>query len=226
MAVPQLQAPSPVSSAAPRSCQNCGTQFEITNYRRQHHKKYCSKTCRLAAWHKANPAAGPAFRKSYRDRNVEKLRAYAAQYRESHREERNAKERARAAKQRDHHRLRAKARYASGAGKESIRRYNERHPDRAKNHRAIQNAHRRGMVGRYTPAEWAARLEEFLHRCAYCPSPATERDHLLPAASGGTNFIDNIVPACLPCNRAKSKSSLLVFLLRRSNEQGQGFACD
>lgn len=96
-------------------------------------------------------------------------------------------------------------------------RYHERYPEREQQHRAIQNARRRGMVGTYTLDEWQQRLEEFFGRCAYCFAPATHRDHLIPVAGGGTNDIGNIVPACRLCNQRKNKSSLVVFLMRRAH---------
>lgn len=190
MVVLPLQAPSQVSSAVQRSCKNCGSRFEITNYRRQHHKKFCSPKCRESSWKAAHPGAMVAYNTVYRRKLGAQPQKYGIDLE-----------------------LRALR----------TKRYEEKYPDRAKQHRAIQNAVRRGMVDRYTIADWLVRLEEFFGRCAYCWAPATERDHLVPVASGGLNHIDNIVPACKRCNRVKNKSSLLVFLLRRSNEQAQGF---
>lgn len=39
--------------------------------------------------------------------------------------------------------------------------------------------------------------------CAYCPRPATTVDHVRPVSKGGTNKIDNLVPACAWCNGSK-----------------------
>ena len=37
--------------------------------------------------------------------------------------------------------------------------------------------------------------------CHWCKrAPATEADHLIEHDRGGTNDIDNLVPACKPCN--------------------------
>jgi hypothetical protein len=44
-------------------------------------------------------------------------------------------------------------------------------------------------------------------RCFYCHKPLTiqeaTKDHLTPSARGGSDLIDNIVPACIECNQRK-----------------------
>ena len=42
--------------------------------------------------------------------------------------------------------------------------------------------------------------------CHWCGiHQATEADHLLPTDAGGTNAIDNLVPACKPCNARRGQ---------------------
>ena len=36
--------------------------------------------------------------------------------------------------------------------------------------------------------------------CHWCGNEATEADHLVPFADGGSDGIENLVPACKPCN--------------------------
>lgn len=43
-------------------------------------------------------------------------------------------------------------------------------------------------------------------QCYLCGAPATEADHVIPVARGGTDHPDNLKPVCLPCNRAKGTS--------------------
>lgn len=46
--------------------------------------------------------------------------------------------------------------------------------------------------------------------CAYCQkAPATQVDHVIPLALGGTNHIGNLAPSCGPCNRAKGANLLI-----------------
>lgn len=40
-------------------------------------------------------------------------------------------------------------------------------------------------------------------KCTYCPAPATTADHVIAVVKGGTNALDNLVPACGPCNASK-----------------------
>lgn len=40
--------------------------------------------------------------------------------------------------------------------------------------------------------------------CFYCGNPAEHADHFEPLAGGGLHCRDNLVPACAPCNLAKS----------------------
>ena len=50
--------------------------------------------------------------------------------------------------------------------------------------------------------------------CQYCgaqpPAVLLECDHIIPVAEGGQNDIDNLVTACVPCNRGKSAVPLSV----------------
>ena len=50
--------------------------------------------------------------------------------------------------------------------------------------------------------------------CQYCgshpPKAILECDHINPAAEGGTNDIDNLVTACIDCNRGKAAVPLSV----------------
>ena len=40
--------------------------------------------------------------------------------------------------------------------------------------------------------------------CVYCDQPAEHADHFIPLARGGLHCVENIVPACSPCNESKS----------------------
>lgn len=79
------------------------------------------------------------------------------------------------------------------------------------------------LRGTHTDAEWSAKCKEQRGLCYYCgkePHDATprlimgklryltmplEKDHKIPVSRDGSDGIDNIVGACAPCNRAKSK---------------------
>ena len=65
----------------------------------------------------------------------------------------------------------------------------------------------RNAEGSFTLEEWNAKLEEYNYRCAYCGcklnSDTITVDHQIPLIRGGTNYIDNLVPACQSCNSKK-----------------------
>jgi len=73
---------------------------------------------------------------------------------------------------------------------------------------------RRLAIRDLTQEQWRQRLEEFGHHCAYCWASDVKltKDHLIPITRGGQHTIDNIVPACQPCNTRKKNHSMLEVL--------------
>ena len=49
------------------------------------------------------------------------------------------------------------------------------------------------------------------NKCAYCGAKATEIDHVVPRANGGTNSTYNLVASCRTCNQMKSNLTLKDF---------------
>lgn len=62
------------------------------------------------------------------------------------------------------------------------------------------------MAG-HTQRQWEGKFFRCGMRCQYCYKPLTleeaEKEHLTPRARGGSDTIDNIVPACKDCNQRK-----------------------
>lgn len=52
-------------------------------------------------------------------------------------------------------------------------------------------------------------LDRDNHQCAYCGREATEVDHIVAKANGGTDTLSNLVAACKPCNGRKSDHPLI-----------------
>lgn len=48
-------------------------------------------------------------------------------------------------------------------------------------------------------------------KCVYCGAKATEIDHIVPRANGGTNSVYNLVASCRSCNERKSNLTLKAF---------------
>ena len=78
----------------------------------------------------------------------------------------------------------------------------------------LRHARIRGAAGRFTPAQWAEKIGLFAGCCAYCgrSDRSLTVDHVVAIALGGDNSVGNIVPACMPCNRAKGVKSTAEFL--------------
>ena len=49
------------------------------------------------------------------------------------------------------------------------------------------------------------------NKCVYCGAKATDIDHIIPRAQGGSNSVHNLTPACRSCNQKKSNLSLKDF---------------
>jgi 5-methylcytosine-specific restriction endonuclease McrA len=67
----------------------------------------------------------------------------------------------------------------------------------------MSRAHSQG-----TTTEWrnlrAACFRVWGKMCLMCGDRATDVDHIIELAAGGTNTIDNVQPLCKPCHRAKT----------------------
>ena len=68
----------------------------------------------------------------------------------------------------------------------------------------------------HTEAEWLKLCKRYSDNCFYCGAhkPLT-RDHFVPISKGGHDGINNIRPACWPCNKAKGDRAAAVFLASR-----------
>ena len=100
--------------------------------------------------------------------------------------------------------------------------------------------HRARMLearGSFTAEEWELRKQEFDYRCVYCGSKRRKltADHWIPLSKEGTNYIDNIVPACKKCNSHKYTTNgdgfkfpgrtqmIMAQLMQRRLQAGQTF---
>jgi 5-methylcytosine-specific restriction endonuclease McrA len=102
--------------------------------------------------------------------------------------------------------------------RQDVKAYAVRHPDviRATNRRSrqVRRGRERTTTGSFTVGQMRLLFASYLNRCAYCPNTATSLDHVVPLARGGSNDIDNLVPACFGCNLRKGARSLLQFMVR------------
>ena len=103
--------------------------------------------------------------------------------------------------------------------------WRQRNPEKA--HAYVRRSHSKrrdaSKADSFTTAEWLALLEQHAGRWAYCGSNVQiEIDHRVPLIRGGSNTIENILPACRSCNRRKNRRTEEEFreLLERERRQG------
>jgi len=85
--------------------------------------------------------------------------------------------------------------------------------------RARRRSRELAAEGSHTTEEWMALLKAHGYRCAYCGiGGPLEPDHRIPLARGGTNYIENILPACRRCNTRKRLLTEAEFRARLAAE--------
>lgn len=66
----------------------------------------------------------------------------------------------------------------------------------------------------YIASSVVKRFRELGNCCVYCKSVHTTIDHLIPLSGKGYNCLENLVPACGPCNFSKNALHPLVWMKR------------
>jgi len=100
-------------------------------------------------------------------------------------------------------------------------RYRLRHPEVRRVIDQTRRAREANATGTFTTREWLALVEVHVGRCAYCgKQKPLQQDHRTPLARGGSNAIDNILPACGRCNRRKHLMTEAEFRARLATERG------
>lgn len=159
-----------------------------------------------------------ANRASYQ-RNHERWRGSRERYYAEHGDDLRARKR-----------QRSREKYAADprAWLDYYKKWRERNLERARAYVRVAG-HKRRLASagtHFTFAEWEALLKQYEGRCGYCGSTERiEADHRIPLCRGGSNDIDNILPACRSCNRRKHRKTEDEFrrlLERESNERGDG----
>lgn len=99
--------------------------------------------------------------------------------------------------------------------------FRDRENARDRFRRANDPDYRKRKKAAYDRAKWVFD-EDFTYQhlldirsqeCFYCGGPGGSADHLVPRSRGGLDRLDNLVPACLACNKAKNTKSVDVFYL-------------
>jgi 5-methylcytosine-specific restriction endonuclease McrA len=122
----------------------------------------------------------------------------------------------------DKHAAESRERYARDPKK--VQRITDASPNRAAVRRAMAHRRRGRLRGApsFSATEWIALVAIYGGRCAYCGEiRPLQIDHRVPIARGGSNMIENILPACGPCNQRKATLTEEEFRARLAQERGE-----
>jgi len=193
-----------------RDCQNAAVRASAA---RQTPEQRREKSRRDQAWRKAKLRDG-RLNKAERDalapiRQKERMRRYLERH-----AERLAYEKA---VRRDNRLNPAEARAKYVVRKAWQRKqWGERHPEQDAIYRHTQMRRRRGRklgaAGKTSTRQLRARWDYYGGRCWMCGAVATETDHVIALAQGGSEWPANLRPACAPCNRRKNGKPLAEVL--------------
>ena len=196
---------------------------------------------RRIAYMKAYAASHPVDRREYRKQYVATHREEIADYRARRRllhKEQNAewyqanrdkileRVKARAIAKRDEILAYHVRHYEKNSAKikATVAAYRAKYPEK----KAILENRRRvrklGNGGSHTLEELNDKFSKFGNRCFYCGRECKLTiDHDIPLARGGSDSIDNILPACKSCNSKKNTKTAIEFMsMAQTNHQKVG----
>ncbi|MDE3193257.1 MAG: HNH endonuclease [Chloroflexota bacterium] len=153
---------------------------------------------------------------SYRD--IEERRSYGRKWIAAHPEKAREAMRRWRARHPEEHKADGRAFYAKHAEREVARSrlYQQAHPWVHREVLQRRRARQNGAAGTYTTQEWSTLVALYDARCAYCGvHDVLVPDHGVPLKRGGFNRIENIYPACSPCNAHKHTLTVEEYRERR-----------
>jgi len=156
-----------------------------------------------------DPQRQRAYAREWLKRNPEKAREAVRRWSKAHPEQRRAAKRLYYERHREQHKVVMAA-------------YHKAHPEVLQAKSNAYRARARAAGGQFTSAEWQALVERNDGKCAYCGGLGPlEVDHRTPLSRGGTNSIDNVLPACGNCNRKKGQLTEPEFRARLNAARGR-----
>lgn len=178
--------------------------------RTENERKYKNVASKINYW-KKHAHKREVFRK-YREKNKDRINEEQRKYREDNKAAMLAYEREYYTKNIDKRRRQKRERLKHpdrvGPVKEWRKQYRENNLEMVRRRERIYSLLRRAD-GVLAPAKWQRLVDEFGGRCAYCGDIAPlEADHVVPIVLGGPTKIENLLPACVPCNRSKGPKPL------------------
>ena len=161
-----------------------------------------------------DPERRRAYGRAWMKQNSAKARAAMRRWRSAHPSEHAEDNRAYYARHRDERLLQSAQ-------------YHLEHPEIGRARSLNYRARKLAAEGRFTPAQWLALVEQYNGRCAYCGADGPlEADHRIPLSRGGSNRIENILPACRRCNGKKHQMTEAEFRARLAEEARRNLQSD
>lgn len=88
--------------------------------------------------------------------------------------------------------------------KEAIINWKINNPEKVKAYMHKRRTAKTKAGGAYTSSQWIALCDKYGNKCLRCNKrKKLTPDHVIPVSKGGTSWIENIQPLCLPCNLHK-----------------------
>jgi len=211
-----------IKAKAGKTCPTCGGEVIGRS-----DKVYCSRRCKKAAWHEANPEKVKKSVKKWQKANPEKVRAMCRNYYKANAEK--VKEQKKRHYEAHTEKVKARTKKWKKANpekhKKSVKKWQKANPEKCKEYCHRRRARIMGN-GFEDTSEFRARMTHPLVRqiCFYCGKDCTSSgewhwDHRIPLAAGGPEAAWNLVIACVSCNLKKgSKYPKTLFAEEIFNE--------
>lgn len=182
------------------SCKECNREAR-EKYNNAHRKEAIE---RVRAWVIKNPEKKRRNAKKWRDNNKEKHRECCKRWVENNSERIKENSRRWASENKDRRR-------------EQVRKWRKENPEKNNQNTRRRHAREKGALGSHTAQEWEEKKADYGGLCAYCGKPGKmTEDHVVPLSRGGSDYIENILPACLSCNSAKNDTPVDEWIKRRN----------
>lgn len=86
-----------------------------------------------------------------------------------------------------------------------VKLYRQANPAKTAAWKNNRRAREMNAEGSFTDKQWSDLKEKNGFKCALCRKETRLTvDHIIPLSKGGSNYIENIQPLCMPCNSRKS----------------------
>lgn len=184
---------------------------KMTKYRKTSHSRHREKrneASRVYGKTRRDRSKKSTYNKNYWDENKDNLKIKNAKYRETHKEEIQEQKRSYSIEHKEEIAT-ANKEWRDNNREENLQKkrdYGKNNPEVSFRHTQKRRAQKRQtQIEVITRQQWEFMKSIYGYRCIYCgkKTVALQQDHIIPLARGGTHTIENIVPACGPCNAKK-----------------------